>query len=157
NSRLPWTSLMWPRTQVTIMCRTRNPAAVCPGSKIHLGMSAPSREKEQGFLLKTCAWRKITATPVPCRGERHGIGCIRNPALRRDAPRKARDEESAGLDHGLAGRRHVPRPPVAGAAAPPAAVGGTETATGRPELGRRRARCRRHPGCGEARNGPAHG
>src|SRR5437867_2572597 len=34
NSSRPCTSLKWPRTQVTIMWRTENPAAVWPGSKV---------------------------------------------------------------------------------------------------------------------------
>jgi len=32
----PSTFLKWPRTLLTIMCRTLNSAAVCPGSKTHL-------------------------------------------------------------------------------------------------------------------------
>src|SRR5262245_16932655 len=35
---MPWTFLKWPRTWVTIMCRTRNSAAVCPGSNPHRAM-----------------------------------------------------------------------------------------------------------------------
>src|SRR5664279_2249257 len=39
NSSVPCTLLKCPRTQVTIMCRAQNSAAVCPGSKNHLAMT----------------------------------------------------------------------------------------------------------------------
>src|SRR5262249_20671955 len=38
NSSEPCTSLKWPRTQDTIMCRARNSAAVWPGWKSQVGM-----------------------------------------------------------------------------------------------------------------------
>src|SRR5437868_5986999 len=34
-------SLKCPRTQVTIMCRTQNSAAVWPGSKVHFAITNP--------------------------------------------------------------------------------------------------------------------
>src|SRR6516165_8242195 len=38
NSRVSWMLLKSPRTQVTIMCRTQNQAAVCPGSNTQVAM-----------------------------------------------------------------------------------------------------------------------
>src|SRR2546425_12154076 len=58
-------SLNRPRTQLTIMCRARNSASVCPGSKIQVAIQVlPSAEVISKCVAPSTA-RKLEGRPVP--------------------------------------------------------------------------------------------